>query len=105
MPWEAILTIGAIAAALIALGTLVNRIYKIAKRIDEAVGVDDQGRTLSQRLSSVEEQLKMPDGRTITEKINAIEREQVVLQSQVGTMQRLLSAVLRRSGEAPLVES
>jgi len=104
MPWEAILTIGAIAAALIALGTLVNRIYKIAKRIDEAVGVDDQGRTLSQRLSSVEEQLKMPDGRTITEKINAIEREQVVLQSQVGTMQRLLSAVLRRSGEAPLVE-
>jgi hypothetical protein len=105
MPWEAILTIGAIAAALIALGTLVNRIYKIAKRIDEAVGVDDQGRTLSQRLSSVEEQLKMPDGRTITEKINAIEREQVVLQSQVGTMQRLLSAVLRRSGEATVVES
>ena len=105
MPWEAILTIGAIAAALIALGTLVNRIYKIAKRIDEAVGVDDQGRTLSQRLSSVEEQLKMPDGRTITEKINAIEREQVVLQSQVGTMQRLLSAVLRRNGEATVVES
>jgi len=87
------------------LGTLVNRIYKIAKRIDEAVGVDDQGRTLSQRLSSVEEQLKMPDGRTITEKINAIEREQVVLQSQVGTMQRLLSAVLRRNGEATVVES
>lgn len=104
MPWEAILTIGAICGALIALGTLVNRIYKIAKRIDEAVGVDDQGRTLSQRLSSVEEQLRMPDGRTITEKINAIEREQVSLQSQVGMMQRLLSAVLRRSGEATVVE-
>lgn len=105
MPWEAILTVGAICGALIALGTLVNKVYKIAKRIDEAVGVDDQGRTLSQRLSAVEEQLKMPDGKTITEKINAIEREQVTLQAQVGTMQRLLATFLRRNGETTVLES
>lgn len=105
MPWEAILTVGAICGALIALGTLLNKVYKIAKRIDDAVGVDDAGRTLSQRLSAVEGQLKMSDGRTITEKINAIEREQVTLQAQVGTIQRLLATLLRRNGEEAVVES
>jgi len=39
------------------------------------------------------------------EKINAIEREQVTLQAQVGTIQRLLATLLRRNGEEAVVES
>jgi len=29
-------------------------IYKIAKRVDQAIGVDAQGKTLSERMSRVE---------------------------------------------------
>jgi hypothetical protein len=41
----------------------------------------------------------MPDGRSITEKINAIEREQVSLQAQFGTIQRLIAQLLRKNGD------
>ena len=82
MPWEAVITIGAVFGALAIISTVLTKVYRIIKRIDDAVAVDDQGRTIGQRLASVERQLTMPDGRSITEKINAIEREQVSLQAQ-----------------------
>lgn len=99
MPWEAIITVGAVFGALGLIGTVTAKGYKIIKRIDEAVGVDEHGRTLAQRLTSVERQLTMPDGRSITEKINAIEMEQASLQAQFGTLQRLLGSLLRRTGD------
>ena len=99
MPWEAVITIGAVFGALAIISTVLTKVYRIIKRIDDAVAVDDQGRTIGQRLASVERQLTMPDGRSITEKINAIEREQVSLQAQFGTLQRLIAQLLRKNGE------
>jgi hypothetical protein len=85
--------------ALAIISTVLTKVYRIIKRIDDAVAVDDQGRTIGQRLASVERQLTMPDGRSITEKINAIEREQVSLQAQFGTLQRLIAQLLRKNGD------
>jgi hypothetical protein len=99
MPWEAVITVGAVFGALAIIGTVLTKVYRIIKRIDDAVAVDDQGRTIGQRLASVERQLTMPDGRSITEKINAIEREQVSLQAQFGTLQRLIAQLLRKNGD------
>ena len=99
MPWEVVITIGAVFGALGIIGTVTTKGYKIIKRIDDAVAVDEQGRTIGQRLASVERQLTMPDGRSITEKINAIEREQVSLQAQFGTLQRLIAQLLRKNGD------
>ena len=99
MPWEAVITIGAVFGALAIISTVLTKVYRIIKRIDDAVAVDDQGRTIGQRLASVERQLTMPDGRSITEKINAIEREQVSLQAQFGTLQRLIAQLLRKNGD------
>jgi hypothetical protein len=99
MPWEAVITVGAVFGALAIISTVLTKVYRIIKRIDDAVAVDDQGRTIGQRLASVERQLTMPDGRSITEKINAIEREQVSLQAQFGTLQRLIAQLLRKNGE------
>ena len=99
MPWEAVITVGAVFGALAIISTVLAKVYRIIKRIDDAVAVDDQGRTIGQRLASVERQLTMPDGRSITEKINAIEREQVSLQAQFGTLQRLIAQLLRKNGD------
>jgi hypothetical protein len=99
MPWEAVITVGAVFGALAIISTVLTKVYRIIKRIDDAVAVDDQGRTIGQRLASVERQLTMPDGRSITEKINAIEREQVSLQAQFGTLQRLIAQLLRKNGD------
>ena len=99
MPWEAVITVGAVFGALAIIGTVLTKVYRIIKRIDDAVAVDDQGRTIGMRLAAVERQLTMPDGRSITEKINAIEREQVSLQAQFGTLQRLIAQLLRKNGD------
>jgi hypothetical protein len=99
MAWEGIITAGAVVGAIGVILMFMFKGYKIIKRIDDALGVDEQGRTVSQRLTAVEGQLTMPDGRSITEKINAIEREQVSLQAQFGTLQRLLGTLLRRNGD------
>lgn len=99
MTAENIIMAGAVVGAIGVIITFVYKGYKVIKRIDDALGVDEQGRTVSQRLSSVEGQLTMPDGRSITEKINAIEMEQVSLQAQFGTLQRLLGTLLRRNGD------
>jgi len=99
MPWEAVITVGAVFGALAIISTVLTKVYRIIKRIDDAVAVDDQGRTIGMRLAAVERQLTMPDGRSITEKINAIEREQVSLQAQFGTLQRLIAQLLRKNGE------
>jgi hypothetical protein len=99
MPWEAVITVGAVFGALAIISTVLAKVYRIIKRIDDAVAVDDQGRTIGMRLAAVERQLTMPDGRSITEKINAIEREQVSLQAQFGTIQRLIAQLLRKNGD------
>lgn len=99
MAVEGIITAGAVVGAIGIIVTFGFKGYKIIKRIDDALGVDEQGRTVSQRLTAVEGQLTMPDGRSITEKINAIEREQVSLQAQFGTLQRLLGTLLRKNGD------
>lgn len=99
MTAENIIMAGAVIGAIGIIVTFFYRGYKVIKRIDDALGVDEQGRTVSQRLTAVEGQLTMPDGRSITEKINAIEREQVSLQAQFGTLQRLLGTLLRRNGD------
>lgn len=99
MTAESIMTAGAVVGAIGIIITFCYKGYKVIKRIDDALGVDEQGRTVSQRLTAVEGQLTMPDGRSITEKINAIEREQVSLQAQFGTLQRLLGTLLRKNGD------
>jgi hypothetical protein len=93
---ETIIMVAAIAAAVMVIGTFSRKIYKVVNRIDSALGVDREGRTLSDRLSRVEHQLFPNGGSSLTDKINRMEADQKTLQGQVHAMERILATILRR---------
>jgi hypothetical protein len=93
---ETILMAAAVAAAVMVIGTFARKIYKVVNRIDAALGVDRDGRTVSDRLGRVEHQLFPNGGSSLTDKINRMEADQKTLQGQVHAMERILATILRR---------
>lgn len=76
----------ALAAFLIAIGVVVkfgSVMYHAMKRIEAAIGVDENGRTLADRLDRVEHQLFPNGGSSLTDKINRIAFEQQELKHEL----------------------
>jgi helix-turn-helix protein len=61
-----------VGGAVTIIGALIA-VYKIARRIDDAIGVDSQGRTISDRLGRVEHQLWENGGSSLADRVNKIE--------------------------------
>lgn len=93
---EGILLAGAVVAALTAIGIFAHRIYKIAKRIDGALGVDKEGRTISDRLSRVEHQLFPNGGSSLTDKINRIEHDQRQMKGEMSAFKEIVAVLMAR---------
>lgn len=74
MPAEAIISIAGIISSLIVVFGAVFSLYKLAKRIDAAIGTDSDGRTLSERLDRVEHQLWENGGSSLADRVNNIEK-------------------------------
>lgn len=60
--------------AITAIGSFFFAMYKVAKRIDDAIGTDENGRTLSDRMSKVEYQLWENGGSSLADKVNRVEK-------------------------------
>jgi phytoene/squalene synthetase len=70
---DVIFTVSAIVAG---VGTIIGAlvaVYRIARRLDDAVGKDSQGRTISDRLERVEHQLWENGGSSLADRVNRIE--------------------------------
>ncbi len=74
MPAEAIMSIAGIIGSLIVVFGAVYSLYKLAKRIDAAIGTDREGRTISDRLEKVEHQLWENGGSSLADRVNNIEK-------------------------------
>ena len=74
MPQEAIYTLAAVIAGLAVIFGGIISIYKIARRIDEALAVDDLGRTVSDRMSRVEYQLYRNGGSSLADEVSETHR-------------------------------
>lgn len=96
---ETVLTVAALVTALTAIGYFLRKVYKIAYRIDQALGIDKQGRTISDRLERVEHQLFPNGGSSLTDKINRIEHEQKEMKGQMAAFERILNSLLRREAD------
>jgi hypothetical protein len=96
---EGVLLAGAIVAALTAMGIFSHRIYKIAKRIDGALGIDKEGRTISDRLQRVEHQLFPNGGSSLTDKINRIEHEQKQMKGEISAFKEILTLLMKRESK------
>ena len=74
---DLVMQIGMIVAVIggvSAVAGLLYTIYKIAHRIDAAIGVDDKGRTVSDRIDRVEYQLWPNNGESLKDQVSNIDR-------------------------------
>lgn len=73
---------GTIAAFSVLVGSVIA-IFRIAKRIDAALGVDKDGRTVSDRLERVEHQLWENGGSSLADRVNNIEKHVVKVSTEI----------------------
>ena len=101
VPQEIILTVAAVITALGIITGAVVATYRLAKRIGDAIGVDDKGRTLSDRLDRVEHQLWPNGGSSLADQVKQIHVESVANTAKLDLIQDLLSA----GAAVPMVEN
>lgn len=92
---EQAISIAALLLAITTITVFTFRVYKIARRIDDTLGVDKEGRTISDRLSRVEYQLFPNGGASLSDKITKIESEQRIMQGKVDAVEKVVNTLLR----------
>lgn len=95
-PVDSVIMAGALVAAITAIAIFAVKTYRIIKRIDAVLGVDKQGRTISDRLDRVEHHLFPNGGSSLTDKINRIEFEQKEMKGQLDAVETVLAGHVRR---------
>ena len=79
----------ALAGILIALGVIWKfgyATYKAVHRIDQMLGVDTKGRTISERLDRVEYQLFPNGGNSLVDRVNQIAYDQRTIEGELRFM-------------------
>ena len=94
-PWEIAITVGAVTGAFLVVAGALYKLYKVAKRIDDALGLDAQGRTVVDRLGRIEHQLFPNGGSSLTDKINQIQFEQRAMKGELDAVKDIIGAVLK----------
>lgn len=83
MTSELLIAVAGTIGAFTVLVTAVVAIFRIAKRIDSALGVDKDGRTVSERLERVEHQLWENGGSSLADRVNNIEKHVVKVSTEI----------------------
>ena len=83
---QIVMLVGSVTAIL----AFVYSIYKIAKRVEDAIGVDEEGRTLSERMDKVEYQLWPNAGKSMADRVNSIDRTNNQVVTEVKIIKELL---------------
>lgn len=88
----------ALAAMIIAIGIIwafARGAYKGIKRIEAALGIDEKGRTIAERLDNVEHQLFPNGGSSLADKVNRMEIRQVETDAKVATIEMMLGNFIK----------
>jgi hypothetical protein len=102
MTQELIITVAAIFSGIGVIFGGVLSVYKISKRIDSAIGLDSNGRTLAERLERVEHQLWENGGTSLADRVNVIEKHAVKTSAEVELIKNLILA--NAASSSPVVE-
>ena len=98
---EIVIAIAAVLMSFIVIFKFSRGIYNGIKRIEAALGVDEEGRTIADRLDNVEHQLFPNNGSSLADKVAVIDIRQVSLETQMGVLERMLAGVIRKqNGES-----
>lgn len=89
-----------ITGAISALCVFLYSVYKIAKRIDAAIGVDEEGRTLSNRMDKVEYQLWPNGGQSLADRVNSIDKTNNQMMTEVQIIKELVLGMIDTNQQA-----
>jgi len=89
-----------ITGAISALCIFLYSVYKIAKRIDAAIGVDGEGRTLSDRMDKVEYQLWPNGGQSLADRVNSIDKTNNQMMTEVQIIKELVLGMIDTTQQA-----
>lgn len=84
------------SAVVTAIGIIVGGIvavYRIARKIENAIGLDSNGRTISERLDRVEHQLWENGGTSLADKVNKIEAHAIKTEAELGIIKDFVLGV------------
>jgi len=84
------------SAVITAIGIIVGGIlavYRLAHKIQKSIGLDSQGRTISERLDKVEHQLWENGGSSLADRVNTIELHVVKTQAEVELIKNFVIGV------------
>ena len=101
MPSEILLTIAGVIGALAVIGGGVISIYRIATRIDQALAVDEEGRTISDRMSRVEHQLWKNGGDSLADEVGETHRIARETATELRLMKDILLTLIGQAPAAP----
>jgi hypothetical protein len=93
-----------VTGAISALCIFMYSVYKIAKRIDGSIGVDGEGRTLSDRMDKVEYQLWPNGGQSMADRVNSIDRTNSQMMTEVKIIKELVLGIIETHHQASLEE-
>jgi hypothetical protein len=82
-----------IAAVITAVGVIVGGIvatYRVARRISDSIGLDEKGRTLSERLDRVEHQLWENGGSSLADRVNTIEAHAIKTTTEIEIIKQFM---------------
>jgi hypothetical protein len=89
-----------ILGAITAVGSFFYAMYKIARRIDNAIGVDSEGRTLSERMDKVEYQLWPNNGSSLADKVDRVEKTSSENVTELRIIKELVMIMVQSHQEA-----
>lgn len=93
---ELILMTGAVVSAvLIVFGGIVST-YRLVKRIDNSIGLDQDGRTVTDRMGRVEHQLWPNGGSSLADKVNELDRQSRETSGEVKVILNLLQIMVAK---------
>lgn len=87
----------AVAALVVAGGVILGagwRVYRMLHRVDQALGVDKEGRTLSERMSRVEYQLWPNAGQSLKDQVGRVERQVTESTAEIRVVREMLSTLI-----------
>lgn len=90
--WQVFLAVTAVSG----IAGFITVIYKTAKRIEKAIGVDKNGRTLSERMDRVEHQLWENGGSSLADRVNRIEQTSNATAAEVAVVKELMLVVVEK---------
>lgn len=93
---NSILAISSVVAGVGVIIAAIIAIYRVIRRIDDAIGKDAQGRTISDRLERVEHQLWENGGSSLADRVNKMNDVTTHTSSQIEIVKEMLVALIAK---------